>query len=200
MKFVNNTSRIKKGYTMKTILTNDLLELAFEVGKLRNDSCKKVGIYSNKKSKKRSNFWIDYNGAAGEIAFAKMMFESSILSEKEYNHFLENIKNNDIKPASLGLDDGDIRIGKFNIDVKTSEYRSAHLWLTSNKKGTNLIDYYALLIGNVDNTKKDNLSQSYVEFELKGFMSHNDAIKNWNKTCSGISGKFHQSELIDNIF
>lgn len=175
----------------KTKLSEAEKNLAFEVAKKRENDSKSLCIINNKKSTKRSSIWINYNGAAGEIAFTKIMLENNIISKEEYKACLSKIVNDKLKPASIGLDDGDIRIKNFNIDIKTSEYANAHLWLTKNKKSANKIDYYALLIGNIDNSN---------EFELKGFMSHQYAISNWNKTISGVGGKFRQSELTNLFF
>ena len=175
---------------MKTTLTEDEMKIAYNVGKSRNDFCKNNNIFSGKHSS-RSNFWIDWNGAAGEIAFAKMMFESKVLTKKEFDLCILKIQEGELKSANLGLDDGDLSINNLNIDVKTSEYDFAHLWLTNNKRNTCKIDYYVLLTGNVDKSPS---------FELKGYLSHKTAMKNWNDTISGTPGKFHQKELKQNIF
>ena len=97
------------------------------------------------------------------------------------------IVSNQLKSARRGEDDGDVIIKSIHIDVKTSFYTNAHLWITENKKHTNLIDGYVLMTGNVD--KSNN-------FFYKGYLDHDFILKNWNNTCSKTSGKFSQKELI----
>ena len=173
---------------MKYTLSDKERTLAFKVGTNRNSISKSKGIYSNKKSKWQSDEFIDHNGAAGEIAFLGMMLDNNYIDIKEYDTNLKKIINPNFKPASLGLDDGDITIKDLNIDVKTSTYKTAHLWITENKKNTNKIDGYVLVTGNIE---KDN------EFYFKGYLDHQFIIDNWSITKSGTNGKFRQSELIE---
>tara|TARA_Y100001958_G_C21214073_1_gene539565 strand:+ start:535 stop:1068 length:534 start_codon:yes stop_codon:yes gene_type:complete len=172
---------------MKYILSEKEKLLAFKVGSNRNFVSKERGIHSNKKSKWQSDEFIDQNGAAGEIAFLGMMLDNNYIDIESYDMNLKKIIDPNFKPASLGLDDGDVLIRDLNIDVKTSTYKTAHLWITKNKKSTNKIDGYVLLTGNIE---KDSV------FFFKGYLDHKFIIENWNITKSGTSGKFRQDELV----
>jgi hypothetical protein len=160
--------------------------LAFKVANARMSKARENNIFENKKSKKHSSFFIDYNGAAGEIAFLGLMLSEKIISNIEYDKNLKLITSSQIKSAFKGKDDGDLVIKNINIDVKTSVYSSAHLWITENKKYTSLIDGYVLMTGNVE--------KSY-NFFYKGYLSHSFVLKNWNNTTSKTSGKFSQKDL-----
>lgn len=160
--------------------------LAFKVAKVRMKSSIENNIAENIKSKRHSSFFIDYNGAAGEIAFLGLMLENKNISNKEYDANLKLITSNQIKSAYKGLDDGDVIIKGVKIDVKTSVYTNAHLWITENKRYTSLIDGYALMVGNID---KSNY------FSYKGYLDHSFILNNWHNTSSKVSGKFNQKEL-----
>lgn len=162
--------------------------LAFKVAKARMKSSIENNIFENKKSKKHSSFFIDYNGAAGEIAFLGLMLDNKKINNIEYDNNLKLITSNQIKSAYKGLDDGDLIIKGIKIDVKTSVYKNAHLWITENKRFTKLIDGYALMVGNID--KSNN-------FYYKGYLDHSFVLSNWNKTSSKVGGKFSQKELVN---
>jgi len=162
--------------------------LAFKVANVRMKSSISNNIIENKKSKRHSSFFIDYNGAAGEIAFLGLMIDNKIIDNHSYDKNLKMIISNQIKSAYKGLDDGDLFIRGVKIDVKTSVYRNAHLWITENKRYTSLIDGYALMVGNIDKSN---------EFYYKGYLDHSFVLNNWHKTSSNVGGKFSQKELIN---
>ena len=162
--------------------------LAFKVASVRMKSAIDNNIIESKKSKRHSSFFIDYNGAAGEIAFLGLMVDKNIIDSCSYDKNLKMIISNQIKSAYKGLDDGDLLIKGIKIDVKTSVYTNAHLWITENKRFTKLIDGYALMVGNVDKSNK---------FYYKGYLDHSFVLNNWYKTSSNVGGKFSQKELIN---
>ena len=171
---------------MMYISSEPEMSLAFKIAKARMKGSIEKNIFENKKSKKHSSFFIDYNGAAGEIAFLGLLLDQNFIDNNDYDRNLKIITSNQIKSAYKGLDDGDLIIKDFNIDVKTSVYKNAHLWITENKRYTKLIDGYTLMVGSVDKSNK---------FYYKGYLDHSFVLKNWNNTSSNVSGKFSQNEL-----
>lgn len=159
--------------------------IAFKVGEERSKNCRKMGIKQNKHSF-RSSLFIDQNGAAGEIALIGMLLELDIICKEKYTFELDRICKSELKSANLGLDDGDVEVLNYNIDVKTSEYENAHLWLTDAKKNAIKVDYYCLFTGNI------NLSNI---FKYRGCLSRKFIEENWDNHFTQQKGKYHQTQL-----
>ena len=174
---------------LEIILANEIAQSRIDT----NESLPNKEIRNNKKSF-RSNDHITLCGVNGEVAFCGMLWKYDLISFNEYMSMIEFIKTAGPVSAWKGEDNGDVCFKGKNIDIKTSEYSSAHLWITETKRGRilnngqrarNNIDAYVLLTGDI---------KSHY-YRYRGWLSHDFCMKNWNNTRCGVSGKFSQQEL-----
>ena len=171
-------------------LKNEEISAAKELASAISDYCKNNNTKGYKKSPKKSNKEITFEGVCGEIAMNSLLLALEMIDKKEWINNLQLIKSIKNISAVNGEDEGDLVYKKLNIDVKTSVYENAHLWITSSKtargKFSNKIDRYVLLTGG------EKTAFTYI---FKGFITADQFQENYpfNK------GKWHQSLLNSDI-
>ena len=116
---------------MEYTLTESEQIIATFVAEQRTANNRNAGTTNMRKSE-MSDFEIDLQGFAGELAFCRMA-----------NVFPDLTVHN--RSASKGEDNGDCILEGLRIDVKTSKKADAALWVPVRKIGT--ADAYALMTG-----------------------------------------------------
>lgn len=116
---------------MEYTLTESEQLIARFVAKQRSTNNRFAGTVNMRKSE-MSDYEIDLQGFAGELAFCRLA-----------NVFPDLTVHN--RSASKGEDQGDCVLNGQRIDVKTSKKAEAALWVPLRKLGT--ADAYALMVG-----------------------------------------------------
>ena len=150
---------------MKVILSKAEQWIASAIAEQRVNSNRAANSFNAKRSDK-SDYEIDLQGFAGELAFCKLM-----------NRFPDF--TSDPRSAAKGQDQGDCVVDGFRVDVKTLAADKPMLWIKARKRGC--ADLFALMVG------------SYPEYDFKGFVHHDVVFAEGNKhtfpngdTCYGV--------------
>jgi hypothetical protein len=150
---------------MKVKLSESEQIICTFVATQRVNSNRAANSYNAKRSDK-SDYEIDLQGFAGELAFCKL------------NNVFPDFTS-DVRSAAKGQDQGDCIVSGLRVDVKTSAVDKPMLWIKARKKGC--ADVFALMVG------------TYPEYEFKGFVHHDVVFAEGNKntfangdTCYGV--------------
>jgi len=128
-------------------LPQHALDFAIRVGNARYAKSREQGVVDGKVAS--DAFFIDQNGAAGEVAFLILLLNYGLMDEAVFLGNLTEIARIDVRSAVAGTDTGDIVLQKGGtIDVKTTEYQSGSLIVLPHKL-SNKVDGYVLMKGSV---------------------------------------------------
>ena len=141
---------------MEYTLTESEQLIAKFVAETRTANNRNAGIGNNRRSE-MSDFEVDLQGFAGELAFCRLA-----------NVFPDLTVHN--RSAAKGQDNGDCILNGLRIDVKTSKRPDSGLWVGKRKIGT--ADAYALMVGTFPTFKLIGLANT--EDVIKGRL-HNDS-------------------------
>lgn len=129
-------------------------------------SSNRLAKTQNAKRSKKSDFEIDLQGFAGELAFCKL-----------FNVFPDF--TSEPRSAAKGQDNGDAVLNGLRVDVKTASEDKVMFWIKARKKGC--ADLFALMVG------------QFPEYKFEGFVHHDVVFQEGNKrtfpngdTCYGV--------------
>ena len=141
---------------MEYTLTESEQLIAKFVAETRTANNRNAGTGNNRRSE-MSDFEVDLQGFAGELAFCRLA-----------NVFPDLTVHN--RSAAKGQDNGDCIVNALRIDVKTSKNPASGLWVFRRKIGT--VDAYALMVGTFPTFKL--IGMANTEDVTKGRL-HNDS-------------------------
>lgn len=169
-------------------LNQDEIDLAWKTGAARTSR----GSNFNEIRSPRGRKFVEANGAAGEIALAGLLLRHSVIGQDLHAKMLDTIYTTGISQARLGQDDGDIAVGYYTIDVKTTEHTHGTLWLTKEKQGAHKIKGYAMMTGDIEGVYDPSIPAA--QYTFCGWQHSEQILKGWNQGDRGI-GRWSQEAL-----
>lgn len=131
------------------VLNAEQMNLAKEVGAARYANSRANSVHDGKVSERTAEF-IDYNGAAGEIAMLSMLLNAGVINADTFLEGRAMLLDTALKSAANGKDTGDLILNDGSVvDVKATHYENGCL-LAKGIKLNNAIAAFAVVVGDVE--------------------------------------------------
>lgn len=137
------------------VLNAEQMNLAKEVGAARYANSRANSVHDGKVSERTAEF-IDYNGAAGEIAMLSMLLNAGVINADTFLEGRAMLLDTALKSAANGKDTGDLILNDGSVvDVKATHYENGCL-LAKGIKLNNAISGFAVVVGDVESVFSPN--------------------------------------------
>lgn len=170
------------------VLTADQFRMCTDLANLRGISNRDGGI-PNGRISQRSDYFIEVNGLAGEVAQLTLLLQFNLIDICAFAWSLNMIKSTIPRSARRGDDEGDMVLDSgWTVDAKTTHYSYGELPVRYTKRYAPLIKSYTLITGDFEVS---------LEYIFRGYLDGEQMMRDFNKMLGrSQSAWWPQGELV----